>query len=685
MTTAAATTPAPRELHSRRLWLVLGSLLLGMLLAALDQTIVSTALPTIVGDLGGLNHYSWVVTAYLLASTASTPLWGKLGDLYGRKSFLLASITIFLVGSALSGISSSMDMLIAFRAIQGLGGGGLMVSTQAIVGDVVSPRDRGRYQGLFGAVFGVTTVVGPLLGGFFVDNLSWHWVFYINLPLGIVALVVAASVLPAGMHGVRRSIDYLGTVLIGSAAVALVLFTTWGGTTYSWGSNIEIGLLVLAALLLVGFVWAERRAEEPVIPLRLFKNRVFSSASAVGFVIGFAMFGAITYLPQFIQLVKGVSPTESGLRLLPMMAGLLFTSIGAGQLISRWGRYRVFPIAGTAITAFGLYLLSNLAVATSTLTASLYMFVLGFGLGMVMQVLVIAVQNAVEYRDLGVGTSGATFFRQIGGSFGVAVFGAIFTNRLTHNLAHYLGANFPPELARSASPEVVKHLPPAVHAGFTHAYAASLGTVFLVAVPVAAVAFALSWLLPEVPLRQMDKAVDLTETFAAPTERTTLQEIERALVVLVGRESRHNLYTKLAQRAGLELAPVTCWLLYRLEGHPEITIGDLAGKVRAAPEDVLVLVEQAERAGLLRRANPGEGRSDANLARWRYALTDKGHAALGRLLDARREGLAELLGDYSPEAHAELADLLTRLAERLLSSDDDGGSLVREPREEAVA
>jgi EmrB/QacA subfamily drug resistance transporter len=499
-----------------RIWLIIGALLLGMLLAALDQTIVATALPTIVGDLGGLDRLSWVVTAYLLASTATTPLWGKLGDLYGRKRFFLAAIIIFLVGSALSGISSSMNELIAFRALQGLGAGGLIVTAQALVGDVVSPRERGRYMGVFGAVFGVSSVIGPLIGGFLVDTLSWHWVFYVNLPIGAVALVAAWTLLPGRTDRVAHRIDYLGTVLIATASVALVLFTSWGGTTYPWGSAPEIIALVGAVLLLVAFVVAERRAVEPVLPLHLFRNRVFSSTSAIGFVIGFAMFGAITYLPQFLQLVQGHSPTSSGLRLLPMMAGLLITSVGSGQLITRFGRYKIFPLVGTAVTAVGLFLLSRMTPGTSTVGASLSMFVLGLGLGLVMQVLVIAVQNAVGHRDIGVATSSATFFRQMGASFGVAVFGAILNHELTSNLTRDLGTDVAAGLATSASPAAVAQLPPEVHAGFVQAYATSLDTVFLVAVPVAVVAFVLTWLLPEVPLRKTAGSVDPTEAGAAP-------------------------------------------------------------------------------------------------------------------------------------------------------------------------
>ncbi len=433
-----------------------------MLLAALDQTIVSTALPTIVGDLGGASHLSWVVTAYLLASTASTPLWGKLGDLYGRKLFFQAAIVIFLFGSVLSGISSSMTELIAFRAIQGIGGGGLMIGAQTIIGDVVSPRDRGRYQGIFGAVFGVTSVIGPLIGGVLVDDLSWHWIFYINLPLGAIALAVTAAVLPGTLTRVHHVIDYLGAALVAAAAASLVLLTSLGGTTYAWGSAPIIALGIAGVVLIVVFVMVERRAAEPVLPLHLFSNRVFSVSSAVGFVVGFAMFGAITFLPLFLQIVKGVSPTLSGLRILPMMAGLLLTSIGTGQLISRLGRYKVFPILGTAIMTVGLLLLSRMGVTTGTLLSSVYMFVLGIGVGSVLQVLVITVQNAVSYQDLGAGTSGVTFFRSMGGSFGTAVFGAIFANLLVGNLKHYLqGVKLPAGLSgASVSPAALVKLSP---------------------------------------------------------------------------------------------------------------------------------------------------------------------------------------------------------------------------------
>jgi EmrB/QacA subfamily drug resistance transporter len=525
---AEATAPEPSvpiatpvALHGRRLWLVLCALVLGMLLAALDQTIVATALPTIVGDLGGASHLSWIVTAYLLASTASTPLWGKLGDMYGRKRFFQAAIVIFLLGSALAGLSRSMGELIAFRALQGIGGGGLIIGAQTIVGDVVAPADRGRYQGVFGAVFGATSVLGPLLGGVIVDHASWRWVFYINLPVGIVALMVTGAFLPAAQTRVAHVIDYLGAMLVAAGTAALVLMTSLGGTSYAWGSPQIVSLGVAGVVLLALFVVVERRAEEPILPVRLFKNRVFGVSSAIGFVVGFAMFGAITFLPLYLQVVKGVSPTVSGLRLLPMMAGLILTSISSGQLISRTGRYKIFPIIGTALMTIGLLLLSRLGPDTSWLDASLYMFVFGMGIGSVMQVLVIAVQNAVDYKDLGTATSGATYFRSIGGSFGTAVFGSIFSNRLAANLALYLGGiALPAGMSSSAlSPEALSRLPPVAHDAFIHAYADALQTVFLAAAPVAALAFLLSWLLPEVRLRKTVATSDPGQTVSVPADR----------------------------------------------------------------------------------------------------------------------------------------------------------------------
>src|SRR6478752_6709867 len=415
---------ADEPLTGRALWTVFGALMLGMFLAALDQTIVSTALPTIVGELGGLNHLSWVVTSYLLASTASTPLYGKLGDMLGRKPVFLFAVIVFLIGSVLSGLSESMGELIAFRAIQGLGAGGLMVGAQAIIADIVPPRERGRYMGLIGSVFAIASVAGPLLGGFLVTNLSWRWVFYVNLPVGILAVLIVSTRLHLHTPHRRHRIDY--------RVAALILLATWGGTEYAWGSNEIIGLGIVGVALLAVFVWWEHRAAEPILPLQLFRSRIFSVANAMGFTIGMAMFGAIIFIPLFLQIVYGVSAKSSGLRTIPLMAGLLVTAVLSGRTISRIGRYRPFPIAGTAVLVVGMFLLSLLGVDTPPWVASAYMVVVGVGLGLVMQVLVLVVQNDARPEDIGVATSSATFFRSMGGAFGVALFGTIFASRLTH-------------------------------------------------------------------------------------------------------------------------------------------------------------------------------------------------------------------------------------------------------------
>ena len=498
--TAVRTEP-DTGLTGRPLVTVFGALMLGMFLAALDQTIVSTALPTIVGDLGGLDHLSWVVTSYLLAATASTPLYGKLGDMYGRKPLFLAAILIFLTGSMLSGLSQSMGELIAFRALQGLGAGGLMVGAQAIIADIVPPRERGRYMGVIGAVFAISSVAGPLLGGFLVEAISWRWVFFVNLPIGVMAVVVVIFRLHLHTPGHHHAIDYLGAGLLTAGVSALVLLTTWGGTEYAWGSGVIVGLGVASVVLLAAFVRQERRAEEPIIPLGLFSSSVFRVATALGFVIGLAMFGAIIFIPLFLQLVYGVSPTSSGLRMLPLMLGLLGASILSGRAISRIGRYKAFPVAGTAITAVGLLLLSRLAVNTAPWLASAYMLVLGVGLGLVMQVLVLVVQNDAPRRDVGVATSTATFFRSMGGSLGVALFGAIFASRLAHELA-----GLPPSAARLSGgvnirPEQIHALPAGVRHDFLVAFVHALQPVFLVGAGLTVVAFALALLLREVPLR----------------------------------------------------------------------------------------------------------------------------------------------------------------------------------------
>jgi EmrB/QacA subfamily drug resistance transporter len=497
-------TRAPGTLPKRELYFVLSALMLGMLLAALDATIVSTALPIIVGDLHGANHLSWVVVAYLLASTVSTPLWGKLGDLYGRKIFFIWAIIIFLVGSMLCGFAQNMLELILFRAIQGLGGGGLMVGAQAVIADVVPPRERGKYSGFFGAVFGAATVLGPLLGGFIVEYWSWRWIFFVNVPFGIIALLVTAAALPNA--GERRShvIDYAGIITLTLAASALILFTSLGGSSFAWMSWKSIGLLVGGLILTVVFIMIERRSREPVLPPSLFANRVFSSASAIGFVVGFAMFGAMTFLPLYFQDVHGASPTNSGLRLLPMMVGLFSASIITGQLVVRGWRYRPFPIAGTAVMTIGIGLLGTIGVTTSTFVTGAYMLILGVGIGLVMQILITAVQNAVNPADVGAATAGSNFFRSIGGSFGTAVFGAIFSNELPHQLAAGIKATHYTGTLPSASqwtPTKLHTLPANALYVIIHAISTSISHIYLLAIPVGVVAVLLSLTLPEVKLR----------------------------------------------------------------------------------------------------------------------------------------------------------------------------------------
>ncbi|HMD52393.1 MAG TPA: MDR family MFS transporter [Solirubrobacteraceae bacterium] len=651
---ASSAIPAQPIREEPRLRFVLGGLLLVMFLAALDQTIVATALPTIVGDLGGLNHISWVVTAYLLAQTVVTPLYGKLGDMYGRKIVLQAALVVFLAGSALCGLSRSLDELIAFRAIQGLGGGGLMVSAQAAIGDVVPPRERGRYTGLFGAVFGLASVAGPLLGGFLTTHLSWRWIFYVNLPLGVLALFVLAATLPSVTARVHHNIDYLGTVLLGAGLSAIVLMTSLGGTSYPWGSTLIVGLGIAGVALITAFLLVERRASEPILPPQLLKNRVFALTSAVGFVVGFALFGAVTYLPLFLQVVTGASPTGSGLQLLPLMGGLLITSIASGQVITATGRYKAFPIAGTAVMVLGLYLLSTLDATSSRTTIFAFMFVLGLGLGMVMQVLVLAVQNAVEYSDLGVATSGATLFRSMGGCLGTAVLGAIFSNRLSDELKTFLPASAAAHASTGeVNPKQLTRLPPELRASYVHAFTSALSSVFLVAAAIGVAAFVLSWFVRELPLRKTVTTGDLSDTYAAPRDGASLVEVVNQIGRLERRQGATEIVTRVAARAGVELSPAACWLLARLSEDDAPGLSQLSGAV-----DVRLITLTRAQDELLQRGliAPSHDTSSG------MQLTAAGHAALERLSATGEQRLADLLECWRPEEHAELAGLIASLA-----------------------
>ena len=654
--TAAAIPAVARPTATPRVGVIFSGLMLVMLLAALDSTIVATALPTIVGDLGGLERLSWVTSAYLLAQTAVTPLYGKLGDQLGRKRILQSAVVLFLIGSGLCGLAQSMTELIAFRAVQGLGAGGLIVLVQASVGDIVSPRERGRYQGLFGAVFGLASVAGPLLGGVIVEHLSWRWIFYVNLPVGLIALAVIATTLPAASVRTRPAIDYLGAGILAGALSAIVLVASLGGTTWAWGSA-ETVLVAAAGLVLLGvFLVVEQHAREPVLPISVLRDSVFRIAALLSLIVGFALFGSVTFLPLFFQTVFGSSPTGAGLRLVPLMGGLVFTSIVSGRVISRTGRYRAFPIAGTAVMTVGLFLLSRLQVNTSSAAADLYLLVLGLGLGMVMQVLVLAVQNAIDYSMLGAATSGVTLARGIGGSLGAAVFGTIFSSRLRGELHDVLSGALGSQVAGGGrlTGAQVASLPEAGRLAYENAYVHALQPVFLVAAGVGAVGFVLSLFLRERPLRATaSTSQGLDDALAAPKSPSSLAELDRALGVLVSRDARLAFNERVGVRASVDLSPEAVWALARF-GSYGIEGTRAMARERDIEDERIVTVERELRD----RGLVAEDDDDARLTAAGLALSDQ-------VLSARREELHAMLADQQTQRVPEVQQLLERLCVEL--------------------
>ena len=647
--------------------LVFVTVLLGMLLAALDQTIVSTALPTIVGDLGGAGHLSWVVSSYLLADTIATVLAGKAGDLFGRKLVFQVSAATFVLASAACGFAQNMSWLVSWRAVQGFGAGGLTVTATALIADVIPLRERGKYQGALGAVFGVTTVLGPLVGGLFTDHLSWRWAFYVNLPIGVGVIALAAVTMPAVKAVARPVLDYLGIVFISLGAAGLTLALSWAGTQYDWTSPVIIGLFVGSLVSLALFVVFERRAVDPVLPLRLFTSSVFSVSVVLAFIVGFALLGAMTFLPTYLQYVKGTSATSSGLQTLPLVLGLLVTSVAAGTIVGRTGRYKVFPVAGTLIMALGLFLLSRMDAATAYWFEAVSMAVLGIGIGLSMQVLTIIVQNTVSYSDLGVATSGVTFFRTLGSSFGAAVFGTVYANVLSSTLpAAVRAAGVNP--ATIATPADLHAHPPAQIAPIVDAYAHAIHVVFLTAVPVAGLAFVLSLFLKEVPLRGTSRAAarDVGEGFGLPEGSDSLLRLQTAIARVVrarGREAA----TAIREASGTTLDVADGWCVgqvhIRERAGADTSLQAIGRRVRVPAQVLKPAFDTTRNDGYL------AGDDD------RLQVTDAGAREIRKLVTAAHDWLSRELADWGAQDDELLTRALDDMAKQFVDQDAELGGV----------
>lgn len=663
--TQVADDVRPEPVSPQRRNLIFLAIVFGLLMAALDQTIVATALPTIVSDLGNAGHQSWVVTSYLLTSTIATILAGKLGDLFGRKLGFQAAVVCFVAGSVLCGWSASMEMLVGARALQGIGGGAITVTAAALIGEVIPLRERGRYQGMLGAVFGVTTVIGPLLGGYFTDYLSWRWAFWINVPISVVVMLVAGAAIPALTGRAKPVIDYAGIVLIGLGATGLTLATSWGGTRYGWGSPTIIALFAGSVVALALFARVETRAAAPILPTRLFAEPVFAVCCVLAFVVGFAMLGALTFLPTFMQYVDGVSATTSGVRTLPMVVGMLVMSTGSGALVGRTGRYKIFPVLGTALMTIAFGLMSQMDAATPALLQSLYLLILGAGIGLSMQVLVLVVQNTSSFADLGVATAGVTFFRTIGSSFGAAVFGSLFVNFLDDRLGSALRtAGLAPDAA--ASPEALHRLSPEQAEPIVQAYADSLGQVFLWAAPVALLGFVLALFLREVPLKELhDSAVDLGDGFGMPTTASSDELLETAIGRLL-RNAPGVRLRSIAMREDSELDVAGLWMVLRIYRYAEVfrtaRLSDIGKNLRVPYEILEPTVDRLVDHGYVLRDGDHLGLTRAGLRQVRFVTS--------LVQDWVSDKLARSSGFAGRPDRAEVEAALQRIAHRALVDRD---------------